>query len=112
MAKIHTNSGFPEGRWAEEPRTHYWLVYKQFGYFADISGNEMIRLRQTVRDAVAEVRDKLAEHDIEIINVATQEYLDAKNYGNMIGVAVAFKSIEDKVMAKILLDIPNEAYMI
>jgi hypothetical protein len=112
MAKINTQSGFPDGRWLDDPKTHYWLRYRRFGYFEDATGNELIRLKQTVRDTIAEVRDALAEHNIEIVNVATQEYLDHKNYGNTIGIAIAFKSLEDKAMASILLDCDDETYMI
>lgn len=112
MAISHGTFGIPMGKWLNDPQTHFWLTYKKFGYFSDASGNEIIKLREAVRNAVAEVRDTLAEHGINIINVATQEQFDHKNYGNIIGIAIAFGSLEDKAMAKILLDCDDETFMI
>lgn len=112
MAKMLSGNGLPDGKWLDVPHTHHWLVYRRLGYFEDATGSEMIRLRQCVRDAIAEVRTKLEEHQIDIINVATQEIFDHRTYGNTIGIAVAFKSLEDKAMAKILLDWDDEPYMI
>jgi len=44
--------------------------------------------------------------------VATQEISDHRSFGKTIGIAVAFKSLEDKAMAKILLDWDDEPRMI
>lgn len=112
MAKSNSMFGVPDGKWVDDPRTHYWLTYRRFGYFDDASGNEIIKLRQTIKNTISEARDRLAEHDIEIINVATQQYLDHRNYGQNIGIAIAFRSLEDKAMAKILLDVDDDLMMI
>jgi hypothetical protein len=112
MAKMLSGNGLPNGKWLDVPHSHHWLVYRRLGYFEDATGDEMIRLRQCVRDAITEVRTKLEEHQIDIINVATQEIFDHRTYGNTIGIAVAFKSLEDKAMAKMLIDWDDEPYMI
>jgi hypothetical protein len=112
MAISNSRNGFPDGKWLDVKQSHYWLVYKRFGYFDDASGNEIIKLREAVRNAITEARTILDEHKVEIINVATQEYLDHRNYGNTIGIAIAFGSLEDKAMATILLDCPDDKYMI
>ena len=112
MAITHGTFGIPSGKWVDDKRSHYWLTYRRFGYFDDASGNEIIKLRQAIKDCIGEARDKLAPHDIEIINVATQEFVDIKNFGNTIGVAIAFKSLEDKAMATILLDCQEDKFMI
>ncbi len=112
MAKMLTNSGLPDGKWLDEPHTHHWMVYRRLGYFEDATGAEMIRLRQCVRDTITEVRTKLEEHDVDIINVATQEIFDHLSYGKTIAIAVAFKSLEDKAMAKMLLDWDEQPRMI
>lgn len=109
---IATNNGLPEGRWLDNPQTHHWAVYRRLGYFEDVSGDEMIRLRQSIRDTIAEVRTKLEEHSVDIINVATHEISDHRSFGKTIAIAVAFKSLEDKAMAKILLDWDDEPRMI
>lgn len=96
---------FPEGRWdTMEQRTHYWMVYKKFYYFDDHTGSEFIEIQQEIRKAIAEVKKQLQEHQIDIINVAQQQFLDTKASGNTIGIAVAFKSREDLAMAKILVE--------
>ncbi len=113
MAISNTVSGLPDGKWLDEKQSHtYWMVYKRFGYFEDASGNEVIKLRQTVRSTIAEVSARLAEHGIDVINVATQEYFDNRSFGNTIGIAIAFKSLEDKALATILLDCDDEPRMI
>ncbi|CAB4241616.1 hypothetical protein UFOVP71_154 [uncultured Caudovirales phage] len=95
----------PEGRWdTNEQRSHYWMVYKKFHYFHDASGNEYIEIQRQVREAIAEVRSQLEEHQIDIINVATQQFMDTMRDGTCLGVAVAFKSREDLAMAKILVE--------
>jgi hypothetical protein len=104
--------GIPNGKWHDTKQTHYWLVYRSFGYFEDASGNEIIRLRETVRNTITEVRKILEEHGIDIINVATQENTDYRSLGNTVSIAIAFKSLEDKAMATILLDCNDETYMI
>lgn len=92
-----------EGVWFEE-KSHYWMVYKKFYFYDDVSGNEYIELQKDIRAAVADVRQQLAEHQIDVINVATHQFLDANRGGNTVGVAVAFKSREDLAMAKILIE--------
>jgi len=95
----------PEGRWdTTEQRSHYWMVYKKFYYFDDATGSEFIEIQQEIRKAVAEVKTQLQEHQIDIINVSQQQFLDAKQGGRTIGIAVAFKSREDLAMAKILVE--------
>lgn len=102
----YTNSrtGLPDGRWdTANPQTHYWMIYKKFYYYSDATGEEFMAINKKVREAIAEVRDQLAEHQIDIINVSTQQFLDPQ-YSNVIGVAVAFRSREDLVMAKMLVE--------
>jgi hypothetical protein len=96
-------STLPEGWWNKE-RSHHWMVYKKFFYFDDSTGDEFIRTQIEIRKSIQDVRDQLAEHQIDVINVATHQFLDHKNYGRCIGVVVAFRSREDLAMAKILVD--------
>jgi hypothetical protein len=102
---IDPKTGLPDGKWDQQnPQTHYWMIYKKFHYYSDTTGNEFIEINKQVREAIAEVRDQLAEHQIDIINVSTQQYLEPMMYNNVIGVAVAFRSREDLVMAKMLVE--------
>jgi len=95
----------PEGRWNHaEQQSHYWMVYKKFYYFDDATGNEYIEIQRQIREAIAEVRSQLDEHKIDIINVASQQFLEPTMHGTCIGIAVAFKSREDLAMAKILVE--------
>jgi len=105
MAGLYGKAGFPNGRWdGEEQRSHYWMIYKKFYYIEDATGNDYIEMQRQVRESIAEVRDQLAEHHIDIINVATHQFLEPSIYGTCLGLAVAFKSKEDLVMAKMLVD--------
>lgn len=92
--------------WTDE-RSHYWMVYKKFHFYEDVTGNEFINIQQEIRAAIAEVRQQLEEHQISIINVAQQQFLDAR-FVNTIGIAVAFKNREDLAMAKILIECDSE----
>jgi len=95
----------PEGRWnLDEQQSHYWMVYKKFYYFDDATGNEYIEIQRQVREAIAEIRSQLDQHQIDVINVATQQQLEHTIQGTAIGIAVAFKSREDLAMAKILIE--------
>ena len=51
--------------WTEE-RSHYWLVYKKFHFYEDVTGNEYMNIQRDIREAVAEVRRQLEEHQIAI----------------------------------------------
>jgi hypothetical protein len=93
--------------WTEE-RSHYWLVYKKFHFYEDVTGNEYMNIQRDIREAVAEVRRQLEEHQIDIINVAQQQFLDHNRHGNTIGIAVAFKNREDLAMAKMLIECDSE----
>ena len=93
--------------WTDE-RSHYWMVYKKFYFYEDVTGNEFINIQQEIRAAIAEVRQQLEEHQIGIINVAQQQFLDPMRGGNTIGIAVAFKTREDLAMAKILIECDSE----
>lgn len=106
MAGMHNGKAvFPEGRWdTEELRSHYWMIYKKFYYFDDATGNEFIEMQKLVRESIAEVRKQLEEHQIAIINVATHQFLEPSIHGTCLGVAVAFNSREDLVMAKMLVE--------
>lgn len=90
-------------RWTDE-KSHYWMVYKKFFFYDDVTGNEYINIQKDIRDAVVEVKRQLEEHQIDIINVATEQFLDPVRLGNCIGVAVAFKNRDDLAMAKMLID--------
>ena len=100
MAKAINNY---DRKWTEE-RSHYWMVFKKFHFYEDVTGNEYTNIQRDIRTAVAEVRQQLEEHQIEIINVAQQQFLDPRHGGNTIGIAVAFKNREDLVMAKMLIE--------
>jgi len=89
--------------WSDE-RSNYWMVYKKFHFYEDVTGNEYITIQKDIREAVAEVRQQLEEHQIDIVNVAQQQFLDPMRGGNTIGVAVAFKNREDLAMAKMLIE--------
>jgi hypothetical protein len=94
----------PDGPWVKEPRSHHWLPFKKIPYYSDITGTEFIELQKNIREVVIrEAVDVLHEHGIEIINVATQQIHDHKTYSDIMGVAIAFKSKEDLVMAKMIL---------
>ena len=93
----------PDGPWINEPKSHYWLPYRKIPYYSDITGSEFIELQKNIREIVGEVADILREHGIEVINIATQQIHEHRTYSSVIGVAVAFKSKEDLVMAKMIL---------
>jgi hypothetical protein len=100
MAKAINNF---DSKWTEE-RSHYWMVYKKFYFYEDVTGNEYMNIQREIREAIAEVRQQLEEHQIGIINVAQQQFLDHNRYGNTIGIAVAFKNREDLAMARMLIE--------
>jgi alpha-amylase/alpha-mannosidase (GH57 family) len=89
--------------WTDE-KSHYWMVYKKFYFYEDVTGNEYITIQKDIREAVAEVRRQLDEHQIDIVNVAQQQFLDPMRGGNTIGIAVAFKNRDDLAMAKMLIE--------
>ena len=93
--------------WTDE-RSHYWMVYKKFYFYEDVTGNEYINIQRDIRAAVAKVRQQLEEHQIDVINVAQQQFLDPDRGGNTIGISVAFKTREDLAMAKILIECDSE----
>ena len=96
---------FPEGKWdTSNEQTHFWMIYKKFYYFDDATGNEFIEMQKKVREAIVDVRTQLEEHQIDIINVATHQFLEPSLHGSCLGVAVAFKSKDDLVMAKMLVE--------
>jgi hypothetical protein len=92
----------PDGVWFQNVGSPYWLIYKKFHHYDDISGSEYIELQQNIRDAVGEVANQLQEHDIKIVNVSTHKFLDP-HYSWVHGIAIAFETREDLVMAKLLL---------
>jgi hypothetical protein len=101
MAKMYPH----EGCWNDnDHRSHYWMVYKKFHYYDDATGNDFIAMQKQIREAIAEVQAQLAEHQIDVINVAQQQFLEPNTYTNVLGVAVAFKSREDLAMAKMLIE--------
>lgn len=92
-----------ETRYATEDKGLYWLYLKDFGYADDISGHEYIQLQSEIRAFVAEMQDQLQSHDITIANVATQQQMDHRRLGSRVCVAIAFKTKEELVMARLTL---------
>lgn len=96
-------NSYYETRYATKDKGLYWLYLKNFGYADDISGHEYIQLQSEIRSFVAEMQDQLRSHDITIANVATQQQMDHQRLGSRVGVAIAFKTKEEFVLAKLIL---------
>jgi len=98
----------PHEPWfANEEKSLYWLHIKKFDYADDISGHEYIQLQTEIREFAANIRAQLVEHDIAVANVATQQHLDYR-IGSRLAVAVGFKTKEELVLAKLILNRCNE----
>lgn len=93
----------PDGPWDKLTKSHYWLPFKKIPYYSDFSGNEYIELQKNIREMLGEVINTLKEHGIEVVNVATQQHFHAQSFSEVMSVAIAFKSREDLVMAKMLV---------
>jgi hypothetical protein len=93
-----------ETRYATEDKGLHWLYLKNFGYADDISGHEFIELQAEIRAFIAKMQDQLQSHNISIANVATQQQIDHRRLGSRVSVAIAFKTKEELVMAKLALE--------
>lgn len=80
------------------------MVLKEYGYYYDTSGTEMTSLMSEARKHLQEVRDLLAQHDIQVADAKQENVHDHRSYGNVIRTAVGFASREDLVMASLLLE--------
>lgn len=80
------------------------MVLKEYGYYYDISSTEMASLMSDARRHIQEVRDLLAQHDIQVADAMQQNVHDYRSYGNVIKTAVGFASREDLVMARLLVE--------
>jgi hypothetical protein len=95
----------PHEPWfANEEKSLYWLPIKKFDYADDISGHEYIQLQTEIREFAANIRAQLVEHDIAVANVATQQHLDHRALGSRVAMAIGFKTKEELVLAKLILN--------
>jgi len=68
-----------------------------------MDGNDWMSLRKQILFDTNEVVELLEEHNIEISDCFTQEFVDHKNLGTRVGLAIGFADKEDKILAKLIL---------
>lgn len=79
------------------------MVLKEYGYYDDISGTEMISLMSDARQHMQEARDLLAQHDIQVMDAIQENFHDYRSYSQVVKTALGFACQEDLVMARLLL---------
>lgn len=79
------------------------IILGRYTAMDDDTGTEIMQLRRRMRDDVGRAVEILAPHKISILRVHEQNFWDHNFLGQVYGVALEFETVEDYVMAKLLI---------
>lgn len=83
--------------------SQHWLYYQDIVLPDDMSGNEHIELRESIRVLFQSIQEELEPHGIKIVDVRVEEGYDYHSFEKLYRVAFGFENKEDLAMAKILI---------
>ena len=88
----------------KEYASQHWFYYQDIVMPDDMSGNDHIELRHSIRVLFQSIQEELLPHGIKVVDVRVEEGYDYRSFEKLYRVAFGFENKEDLAMAKLLID--------